>query len=183
MARLGKLPVVLPEDVKAEVSGDRVVIKGPKGDLKKSLFPTIKLVVKEPGLFVETKTKGASARAMQGTTRAHLVNMIKGVSQGWVKQLQLVGAGYRASVEGDNLVLTVGFSHPVKVVAPEGIGFQVEKDLITVSGIDKELVGQIAAKIRSVRPPDAYKGKGIRYSDEVVKLKPGKQAVKLGAEA
>jgi large subunit ribosomal protein L6 len=120
---------------------------------------------------------------MHGTWRAIIANMAKGVSEGWSKQLELVGTGYRAEGSERDLTLTVGYSHPVEIKAPEGISFSIEKTLITVEGIDKELVGQVAAKIRNVRPPEPYKGKGIKYIDEVVRRKPGKAAKAQGAVA
>jgi large subunit ribosomal protein L6 len=176
MSRIGKLPVELPETVKAEISGGTVKISGPKGELERQIPKEVGVVQKEGSLVVELKSKSKFARSLYGTIRAHLANMVKGVTDGWSKELEMVGAGYRAQVDGNKLVLTIGFSHPVEIEAPEGIEFKVEKTKITIEGIDKEKVGEVSAKIRAVRPPEPYKGKGIKYIDEVITRKPGKAA-------
>lgn len=179
MSKIGKLPVVLSEGVKAEISGRELVISGPKGTLKRHLPKDIEVNEKEGVLLVTDKTN--SSPAIYGTTRVLIANMVKGVSTGWVKQLELVGTGYKAEVSGSTLVLTIGYSHPVKIEAPEGISFKVEKTIITIEGPDKEVVGQIAAIIRGVRPPEPYKGKGIKYIDEVIRRKAGKVTKAVGA--
>lgn len=181
MSRVGKLPVLMPEGVSADIGKGIVKITGPKGNLSREFPREVTVKEEEKNLLVERKNDSKKARAMQGTLRAHLANMVLGVTEGWSKELEMVGVGYRSQVSGDKLVLTVGFSHPVEVKAPEGIKFSVEKSIIKIEGIDKEGVGQIAAKIRAVRPPEPYKGKGIRYIDEVVRRKPGKQAVSAAA--
>ncbi|MGB6838743.1 MAG: 50S ribosomal protein L6 [Microgenomates group bacterium] len=176
MSKIGKLPVQLPDSIKVSISGDKVKIEGPKGTLERKLPREIEVEVKEKSLTVKPKGTSKMSKALHGTWRSLIANMVKGVSDGWAKKLELVGAGYRAEVVGRDLVLTVGFSHPVKIEAPEGIALKTEKALVTVEGIDKELVGEVAARIRAVRPPEPYKGKGIKYVDEVIRRKPGKAA-------
>jgi len=177
MSRIGKKPILIPPGVDVKIEDNLVVIKGPKGELFQKIRPEIKIEIKEGKIFVSPKIETKKTKAFWGLTRTLLFNMIKGVVEGYEKKLQIEGLGYKAEIEGGNLVLRVGFSHPVKVEAPKGIKFSVDKNIITVSGIDKELVGQIAAKIRKIRPPEPYKGKGIRYLGEVVKIKPGKKVV------
>jgi len=180
MSRIGKKPILILENVEVKIEGQKVMIKGPKGELLKEIRPEIKVEVKENKIFVEPKMESKKTKAFWGLTRALLANMVMGVTKGYEKKLQIEGLGYRANLEGNNLVLFVGFSHPVKIEAPEGIKFSIEKNIITVSGFDKELVGQTAAKIRNVQPPEPYKGKGIRYVGEVIRRKVGKKAVTTG---
>ncbi len=180
MSRIGKLPVELPQGVTAEISGRTIKISGPKGNLSYEFPRQITVEVKENEVLVALKNITKQGSAHFGTTRALIANMVKGVSEGWSKQMELVGTGYRAEVQGKTLVLTVGYSHPVKIEAPEGINFKVEKSIVTIEGIDRELVGQIAANIRFVRPPEPYKGKGIKYIDEVIRRKAGKAAKTVG---
>jgi large subunit ribosomal protein L6 len=181
MSRIGKIPVSLPEGVKVSVADSVIKIDGPKGHLERKLPRVIEVEVKENRVLVKPKTNTKAAKAAHGTWRSLIHNMTKGVSEGWTKKLEMVGTGYRAEGSGKEITLTVGFSHPVKVEAPEGISFSVEKTFITVEGIDKELVGKVADKIRAIRPPEPYKGKGIKYIDEVVRRKPGKAAKTQGA--
>ncbi|OGM28089.1 50S ribosomal protein L6 [Candidatus Woesebacteria bacterium RIFCSPLOWO2_01_FULL_39_61] len=176
MSKIGKLPIQLPEGVTVEVEGKTVKVIGPKGTLKFKIDKDIEVQKKDNFLEVITSGKSNRAYSLHGTTRALIANMVKGVSEGWSKQLELVGTGYRAETSGNLLTLSVGFSHPVKFEAPSGISFKVEKSIINVEGVDKELVGQISAKIRSVRPPEPYKGKGIKYQDEYIRRKAGKAA-------
>ena len=183
MSRIGKLPVQLPEGVEIKVEGNLVKVKGAKGQLEKNLPETIKVKVEDGQVSIASDGKGKNSKALWGTYRSHLANMVHGVSEGWEKKLEMVGTGYRAKLDGKDLELTVGFSHPVEVKVPEGITFSVEKTIITVAGVDKELVGQVAARIRSIRPPEPYKGKGIRYVDEEVRRKPGKAAKTEGVES
>ncbi|OGM29606.1 50S ribosomal protein L6 [Candidatus Woesebacteria bacterium RIFCSPHIGHO2_01_FULL_44_10] len=180
MARMGKQPVLLPEGVTAEVSAGAIGISGPKGTLQRKLPRGLAVTTVADSLVVEKKKNTKDADALQGTIRAHILNMVSGVTQGWEKKLEIVGAGYRAEMKDGKLVLAIGYSHPVIFDAPEGISFAVEKLDITVAGADREVVGQTAARIRAARPPDVYKGKGIRYKGEVVRKKPGKQAAKVG---
>jgi large subunit ribosomal protein L6 len=183
MSRVGKLPISIPEGVKVDLNKDVIKVTGPKGNLEWKFPRNIDVKVEKDNVEVSAKGHTKSSKAMHGTARAIIFNMISGVSTGWSKLLELVGTGYRASVSGNTLSLTVGFSHPVEIEAPEGITFKVEKSNITVEGIDKELVGQISATIRAVRPPEPYKGKGIKYKDEVVLRKAGKAAKATGSPA
>lgn len=176
MARFGKQPVVVPEGVKVEVGEDEVVIAGPKGSVSRIIPNGVEVIESGGEVRVERSKKTRLTRALQGTMRAHLASMIGGVTEGWSKTLEIVGAGYRAQVEGNKLVLSIGYSHPVEVEVPDGLNVKVEKNLVMVEGVDKELVGQFAAWVRSKRKPEPYKGTGIKYQEEVVRRKPGKQA-------
>jgi len=182
MSRFSKQPVKITSGAKVEVVGNVIKVTGPKGTLEKVKPDFIEIKIEGDVLGVSSKEKEVTkfGKAMTGTIRSHVVNMINGVTTGWSKKMELQGTGYRSEVRGNDLVLTVGFSHPVSITAPAGIKFTIEKNVITVEGADKEVVGQLAAQIKAVRPPDPYKGKGIRYLGEVLKLKPGKQAAKTG---
>ena len=180
MSKIGKLPISVPNGVTVEINSKNVKVVGPKGNLSLVLPATIDAKLEDGELLVIRNSQEDQAMAMHGTFRSHLSNFVKGVTEGWSKTLEMVGTGYRAEVSGRDLVLAVGFSHPVKINAPEGIDFKVEKTDITVSGTDKELVGLICARIRAVRPPEPYKGKGIKYKGEIIRRKAGK-AAKAGA--
>lgn len=180
MSKVGKIPIELPEGVSAKLSKKDLVVTGPKGSLKCKLPREINVDIKDKEILVIPKGKTLRAKTLHGTLRAIIANNVKGVIEGWEKKLELVGTGYRAELTGKTITLAIGFSHPVIIEAAEGITFEVEKTQITVRGIDKELVGQVAAEIRAVRPPEPYKGKGIRYKDEVVRRKPGKAAKAQG---
>ena len=180
MSRIGKKPIEIPEGVEIKIDDGKVTIKGPKGELFREVRPEIKVELKEGKIFVLPKIKTKRTKAFWGLTRALLNNMVKGVTEGYEKKLEIRGLGYKAKLEGDNLVLMVGFTHPVKINIPDEIKVSVEKNIITVSGIDKELVGLIAAKTRKVKPPEPYKGKGIRYVGEQVRRKAGKKVVTGG---
>ena len=162
-------------DVKIE--DNLVVIKGPKGELSQRVRPEIKIEMKEGKIFVSPKLETKKTKAFWGLTRTLLSNNIKGVVEGYEKKLEIQGLGYKAEMEGENLILRVGFSNFIKFEPPKGIKLAVDKNIIIVSGVSKELVGQVAAKIRKIKPPEPYKGKGIRYLGEVVKIKPGKKVV------
>ena len=177
MSRIGKKPILIPEGVEVKIEGDIVRVKSSRGELSQEIRPEIGIELKEKKIIVSPKIKSKQTNALWGLIRALLANMVKGVTEGFEKKLEIEGLGFRAQIEGENLVLLVGFSHPVKIETPKGIKFSVEKNIITVSGIDKALVGQIAAKIRKVKPPEPYKGKGIRYLGEIIKKKVGKKAV------
>ena len=183
MSKIGKMPIELPEGVNLEVSGGEVRVTGPKGTLARKLPTAISVEVKHGIAEVLAVNKDSKSRSLHGTYRALISNMVYGVSEGFSKTLELVGTGYRAEFSGKTLVISVGYSHPVKVEVPDGIEFSVEKTQITVSGIDKELVGKVAAEIRDIRPPEPYKGKGIKYSDEEIRRKPGKAAKAQGVGA
>lgn len=177
MSRIGKKPIEIPKGVEVKIEDNVVIVKGPKGELQKKIRPEIKVEVKENEILVSPEKETKKTNAFWGLTRTLIFNMIKGVTEGYEKKLEIQGVGYKTNLEGEDLVLQVGFSHPVKIDKVEGIKFEVEKNIITISGIDKELVGQIAAKIRKVRKPEPYKGKGIRYLGEEVRRKPGKKVV------
>lgn len=176
MSKIGKQPVIIPSGVTVEVNGHNVKITGPKGVMEKHFPPEINVEVKGGEVQVSAKGSGKYVMSLFGTIRALINNDVKGVTAGWSKKLELVGTGFKAEVIGTTLALTVGFSHPVKIEAPVGISFKVEKTIITVEGIDRELVGQLSANIRGVKPPEPYKGKGIKYVDEVIRRKAGKAA-------
>jgi len=179
MSRIGKMPIPLPDGVEVKISKGRIEVKGPKGKLSRDIVGNIEVKKDEKELSVVPLDENPKTRAFHGLMRSLINNMVVGVSQGFKKNLQVSGVGYRAQVSGNKLVLNVGYSHPIEFPLPEGISASVSKDgVIEVSGIDKQVVGDVAARIRKVRPPDAYKGKGIRYVDEHVVLKPGKSAVK-----
>ncbi|WP_457636917.1 50S ribosomal protein L6 [Oceanithermus sp.] len=181
MSRIGKLPIPLPSGVTVEIKPGQAVVKGPKGQLVVDFDPEIEVKVEDGQVVVRRPTDGRRHRSLHGLTRALLANAITGVSEGYVKELEIKGIGYRAKMQGGKIELSIGFSHPVIVEAPEGITLEVpEPTKIRVSGIDKQKVGQVAADIRAIRPPDAYHGKGIRYAGEVLRLKPGKAGVTGG---
>jgi large subunit ribosomal protein L6 len=178
MSKIGKQPIQIPAGVTVEASEGRVKVTGPKGTLETALPRGVSVKVEGGRVGVSIKGNSKYMMSIHGTIRSILANNIKGVSAGWSKQLEMVGTGYRAEVSGKTLSLTVGYSHPVKIEATPGINFKVEKMIITVDGIDREAVGQVAANIRAVRPPEPYKGKGIKYTDEIIRRKPGKAAAK-----
>lgn len=180
MSRIGKKPIELPTNVTISKDGSTVTVAGPKGTLHRVIRPEVDVIVEGNQLVVEARSASRKTPAFWGLTRALLAHMVEGVSRGFEKKLELEGIGYRVQLDGDALQLSVGFSHPVRVPPPTGITFRVEKNVITISGIDKELVGDVAAKIRRIRPPEPYKGKGIRYAGEVVRRKAGKKAVAAG---
>lgn len=180
MSRIGKKPIPIPPGVTVEVSGGTVSVKGPKGTASLNLHPDIKAEFSDSNLNVLVGRESKRSSALWGLFRSLLANLVEGVSRGFEKKLEFEGVGYRANVEGDTLVFQLGFSHPVKVKAPEGIKFSVEKNTITVSGVSKELVGNTAASIRNLKPPEPYKGKGIRYKGEIIRRKAGKKAVAAG---
>lgn len=177
MSRIGKKPIPVPSGVEVSTPAGEVVIKGKGGELRKALHPSIQIVIENGAVVVTPKHKTRLARALWGTYASHVKNMMQGVSTPFRKVLQIEGIGYRAELSGKNLKLSVGFSHPVMVEVPDGITAAVDKNLITVTGPDKEKVGQFAANIRAVKKPEPYKGKGIRYEGEVVRQKAGKKAV------
>lgn len=176
MSRIGRLPVTIPAGVTASVNGLDVVVKGPKGSLSRTFRPEVELALEENKIVVTRKSEEALSKALHGTTRAVIQNMVDGVSQGFVKVLEIDGVGYRAEMDGNNLKLFVGFSHEKIVTPVEGISFEVDTKTrqIKVMGFDIELVGQVAADIRMIRPPEPYKGKGIHYLGEKIRRKAGK---------
>jgi len=169
------LPIPIPPGVEVRVEGSHVWVRGPRGELERTFHPDMRIVQEDGRLVVRRPTDLRHHRALHGLTRALLANMVRGVVEGYTKELELVGTGYRATKQGEQVVLQVGFSHPVEFTPPPGITLEVPVPTrIVVRGLDKELVGQVAAQLRAIRPPDPYKGKGIRYVGEVLKLKPGK---------
>ncbi|NPA58234.1 MAG: 50S ribosomal protein L6 [Aquificae bacterium] len=179
MSRIGKKPIDIPNGVQVNVEPDNhVVVKGPKGQLEGDFHKDLKIKVENNQIIVERPNDSAFMKAIHGTTRALIANMVKGVTEGFTVELEIVGIGYRAQMKGKTLELQLGYSHPVIYEPPEGIQIAVEGNIIKVSGIDKQKVGQVAAEIREFRKPDPYKGKGIRYKGEVLKLKPGKSVGK-----
>lgn len=179
MSRVGKKPIKIPENVKIEIEGQEVKISGPKGKMIQKIHPEIKVEIKDGNILVFPKKDSLSkrTRAFWGLYRTLIYNKIIGVTEGFEKKLEIQGVGYKASVEGDGLVLNLGFSHPVKIEGFEEITFSVDKNIITVSGIDKGKVGEVSAKIKKVRKVEPYKGKGIRYVGEKVRRKEGKRVV------
>jgi len=176
MSKIGRIPIQIPEGTTPELNGRELKIRGPKGELDLNVSDKIKLEITESQILVSRLNDSKPARELHGLWRMLIANTIKGVSEGWEKKLDFKGVGFRAEVQDNKLVLNVGFSHPVEVVAPEGIEFNVTKNVITVSGIDKQKVGQTAANIRRIKPVEPYKGKGIKYIDEIPRRKMGKQA-------
>ncbi len=176
MSRIGRLPVAIPSGVTVDVKGSNVHVKGPKGELRHTFSNLIGIALETNQLVITRKSDQPSERALHGTTRAVLANMVHGVSKGFEVVLEVEGVGYRAEMEGKNLALYVGYSHPVKIEPPAGIAFEADQKTrqIKVMGFDKELVGQIAANIRKVRPPEPYHGKGLHYLGEHVRRKAGK---------
>ena len=179
MSRIGKRPITIPSKVTVDINGSHVAVKGPKGELARVLPDAVTVEKEGETVLVKRKDESRSSRQLHGLSRTLVANMVDGVSQGFQKRLEIQGVGYRAQVQGRNLVLSMGFSHPVQIEPPAGIQLEVQNNTnVIVSGFDKELVGNIAAKIRDVRPPEPYKGKGIRYAGEAVRRKAGKAGKK-----
>jgi len=181
MSRVGKMPIAVPSGVRVNITGESVTVKGPKGELSRSLPAEMLVNLEGNTLTVTRPSENKKHRAYHGLTRSLLANMVEGVSKGFEKTLEIVGVGYRAEKVGEKLVLRIGFSHTVEVAPLPGITLAMEgNNRIKVSGINKEDVGEMAAEIRAIRPPDVYKGKGIRYAGEIVHLKPGKAGKVIG---
>ncbi|MBF2077284.1 MAG: 50S ribosomal protein L6 [Synechococcales cyanobacterium T60_A2020_003] len=179
MSRIGKRPIPLPQKVTVSINGQNVSVKGPKGELSRVLPEEVEIVQDDNVVLVKRRNDSRIARQRHGLSRTLLANMVEGVSQGFQKKLEIQGVGYRAQVQGRNLTLNVGYSNPVQITPPDGVQVAVENNTnVIVSGIDKEVVGNVAATIRAVRPPEPYKGKGIRYSGEFVRRKVGKAGKK-----
>lgn len=177
MSRIGDTPIMISQGVTVESIGQTVSITGPKGVLKLNVDPSISVKIEGNKVIVKRKNDLKKIKALHGLTRNLIANMILGVTTGWSKNLELVGVGFRAQIDGNKLILNVGYSHPVEVLAPEGVTFEVlDNTKIKISGVDKQLVGQMAANIKKIRVPDVYKGKGIRYEGEYIRKKVGKSA-------
>jgi large subunit ribosomal protein L6 len=178
MSRIGKMPIVVPANVTIDISDGAVSVKGPKGELSRAVPRTIRITRDNGSLVVQRQSDEPTQRSLHGLTRSLVANMVTGVTDGFSRRLEVNGVGYRAAVTGGNLVLQVGYSHPVLYPAPPGISFAVQGNAITVSGADKELVGEVAAQVRRVRKPEPYKGKGIKFAEEVIRRKAGKAGAK-----
>jgi large subunit ribosomal protein L6 len=179
MSRIGRKPIPVPSGVEVKVDGSTVSVKGPKGELTRSFRPEMSIALENDELVVTRPSDAKPHKALHGLTRALLANMVEGVTNGYTRALEIIGVGYKAEKKGDALVLTVGYSHPVSYPEPEGIKLSTTSPtVVVVQGIDKQKVGQVAAEIRSVRPPEPYKGKGIRYQGEQVRRKAGKTGAK-----
>lgn len=178
MSRVGKKPISIPSGVKVKIEQNEIRVSGPKGELKKEIHPSLKIQMNENEIVVSRSSDSKFHRSLHGLARALIANMVEGVTNGYRKALEIQGIGYKAELKGEKLNLSLGFSHPILFAPPEGIKIDLSgPNRIAVSGIDKELVGMVAAKIRSFRPPEPYKGKGIRYEGEFVRKKAGKAAV------
>ena len=182
MSRIGRLPIPIPAGVDVTLDGNHITVKGPKGELSRDLSPELKVVREDSTLRVERPNDDKSSRELHGLTRTLVANMVIGVTTGYRKGLEITGVGYRAQLVGNKLQLNLGYSHPIEIDPPAGISFEVENPThLAVLGIDKELVGQVAAQVRSTRKPEPYKGKGVRYAGEQVRRKAGK-AGKIGGK-
>jgi large subunit ribosomal protein L6 len=182
MSRIGRLPITVPPSVDVHIAGRDVTVKGPKGTLTRSLHPEMRVFMDGQALVVERPSEAKQHKQLHGLTRTLLANMVIGVTEGYQKTLEITGVGYRAAKVGDKLQLNLGYSHPIEIAPPAGISFELENPTrLTVVGIDKELVGQVAATVRATRKPEPYKGKGVRYAGEYVRRKAGK-AGKIGAK-
>lgn len=178
MSRVGKLPVGIPDKVEVKINGSEVVVKGPNGQLSSDFKDLVKVEIKDKNVFVTPVSESKKSRSMWGTARQLINNMVHGVTEGFTKSLEFTGVGYKASAKGQTLVLNLGYSHPINYELPQGVSAKVTKNVIDISGADKELVGFVAAKVRSFRPPEPYKGKGIKYSTEHIIRKAGKSGGK-----
>lgn len=175
MSRIGRKPILIPEGVQVSIDEHSIVVRGPKGELKQQFRSRIQFEIKDSQVIVTVEhPDNRKSRELWGLSRVLLANMIEGVTKGFEKKLELIGVGYRASLSGKKLVLNVGYSHPVEFLIPENIEVKVDKNIIMISGINKQQVGEVAARIRSVKKPEPYKGKGIKYIDEVIRRKAGK---------
>ncbi|HLC90105.1 MAG TPA: 50S ribosomal protein L6 [Patescibacteria group bacterium] len=179
MSRIGKQPINIPTGVEVKFDGSQIVVKGPKGELKREIHPLVVVEQKDNELVVKVKDpENKKQRSLWGLFRRLIANMIFGVIEGFSKKLEINGIGYKAQVSGENLVLQLGYSHPINFLIPKGIEIKTEKNVINIFGSDKELVGNVAAEIRALRKPEPYKGKGIKYADETIRRKAGKAAAK-----
>ncbi len=191
MSRIGKQPIIISDKAEVKIDGNLIVVKGPKGELKRQIHEAIEAKIEDSKILVAPKKESGlknksphqiwcgdkKVMALWGLTRALIFNMVKGIVDGYEKKLEIEGIGFKAVLQGEKLIMNLGFSHPVEFEAPKGIGFKVEKNVIIISGADKESVGQVAASIRALKKPEPYKGKGIHYQGEVIKRKAGKKAV------
>jgi len=181
MSRIGKKPIIIPAAVEFKIEGQLITVKGPKGELSYRVHPHIKIEQQDQQLFLTiADVNNKQDKALWGTNRQLVANLFSGVTEGYVKQLEINGVGYRAELKGQTLVLQVGYSHPVEFQIPAGVSVKVEKNVITLTSIDKQLLGETAANIRRIKKPEPYKGKGIKYMDEIILRKAGKQVKSAG---
>ena len=178
MSRIGKKPIPIPKDVKVDLKGDLLTVKGPKGNLQRKMDPNVQIRTDTDQIVLTVQAETKKLKSLHGLYRALVSNMVLGVSQGFERALEIVGVGYRAEMSGKTMVLHLGYSHPINYPLPEGVEAKVEKTKITLAAIDKEVLGRVAAKIRSFRAPEPYKGKGIRYAQERIRRKAGKTGIK-----
>ena len=178
MSRIGKMPIPIPKDTKVELKDDLLTIMGPKGELKRRIHPRVKVSMEDNQILVTVNDDSRESKSFHGLFRALIANMVTGVSQGFEKVLEIVGVGYRAELSGRTASFHLGYSHPVIFELPDGIDARIDRTKITLNAIDKELLGKTAAKIRSFRKPEPYKGKGIKYANEIIKRKAGKTGAK-----
>lgn len=182
MSRIGKKPITIPQGVDVKIEKDLVTVKGPKGELKLEIHPLIKVAIKDNEIILDVaKHEDKNEKSLWGLFNRLINNMVIGVTKGFEKKLEVVGVGFRVALQGQKLVLNLGFSHQVEYILPQGITGSVEKNIITLTGIDKQLLGETAAQIRRIKKPEPYKGKGIRYFGEIIKKKVGKAVVKSGS--
>ncbi|TSD02321.1 MAG: large subunit ribosomal protein L6 [Parcubacteria group bacterium Athens0714_24] len=181
MSRMAKKPILIPEKVDIAKDGEKIKVKGPLGELERIFKNNIEISIKDGNIVLTAKKEDKETKALLGTYVSHIRNMIAGVTKGFEKKLIIEGIGFRAQVEGTNLVLNLGLSHPVKMGIPKGLKVQVEKSIVSVSGFNKETVGQFSANVRALKKPEPYKGKGIRYENEIIRRKAGKKAATTGA--
>jgi large subunit ribosomal protein L6 len=185
MSRIGNKPIKVPAGVQVTITAEEMKVKGPKGELKQAMFPGIKILLNEDIIKVKRSSDEPEQRSLHGLTRAFLSNMIKGVTSGFEKRLEIIGVGYRAQVSGKKVTLNLGFSHPIEMECPPGVSAEMDKEqknTMIITGIDKQAVGQFAANIRALKKPEPYKGKGIKYIDEVIVRKAGKAAAAAGSK-
>ncbi|MEK7138690.1 MAG: 50S ribosomal protein L6 [Patescibacteria group bacterium] len=180
MSKIGKKPIEIPSGVSVEVKGERISVKGPKGELTKPITQEVSVIVEDSLIKLSLKSEKKGDAGKWGLQRALIANMVTGVTNGFERVLEFQGVGYKAVLKGKDLELNLGYSHPITIPGVDGINFTVEKSSIKISGLDKELVGKVAAEIRTKRPPEPYKGSGIRYKEEIIKKKAGKKAVTAG---
>ncbi|MBW2016233.1 MAG: 50S ribosomal protein L6 [Deltaproteobacteria bacterium] len=178
MSRIGKKPIPIPKDVKVEIKGDSILVKGPLGELKRTIDPKISVNINNDQITLTVKDDTKESKSLHGLYRALVANMVTGVSKGFERVLEIVGVGYRAELSGRTATFHLGYSHPIEYELPEGITAEIEKARVKLKGIDKELLGRTAAKVRSFRSPEPYKGKGIKYADEMIRRKAGKTGAK-----
>ena len=178
MSRVGKMPILIPKDVHIDIKDELLTVKGPKGELSRNIHPKVNINIEDNSIVVSVNDETKQSKSFHGLFRALIANMVTGVSQGFERGLEIVGVGYRAELSGRKATFHLGYSHPVIFELPDGIDARIDKTNITLTGIDKELLGRTAAKIRSLRKPEPYKGKGIRYTNEVIRRKAGKSGVR-----